>query len=166
MYRLINFGLILTAAALLCWTAPVRADHEVPYRDSVEGTGRVDASGYPFVKVHITGSGLGLHFGPFQIEGDHILNFTDGTVAGSGTYTTVSGSTIDVTYSGTFTQDSAGNRLLDVDIEFGPGTGRLAGVTGSAHATVVVMPSGRPHETIFSYAAQGTLTFPDNRPLK
>jgi len=163
MYRLINLGLILTAA-LLCWTAPVRADHDVPYRDSVEGIGSVDLSHYPLVTVHITGTGHGLHLGPFQIDGEHILNFTDGTVAGSGTLTTVSGSTIDVTYSGTFTQDSAGNRLLDVVIVSGPGTGRLAGVTGSATTTVVVTPSGTPYQTIFTYAAQGTLTFPDNRP--
>jgi hypothetical protein len=163
MYRLAKFSLALTAA-LFYWAAPVLADHDVPYRDSVEGVGFVDPSHFPLVAVHITGAGRGLHLGPFLVDGQHILNFRDGTVEGSGTYTTMDGATIDATYSGTFTQDNAGNRYLHLDVEFGPGTRRLAGVTGSAHAEVVVAPSGTPFQTNFTYTTQGTLTFPDNRP--
>ncbi len=165
MYRFNQFSIILTAAALACWPATVRADHNVPYRDSVEGIGVLDPSGFPLVDVFIEGTGYGTHFGRFHGEGHHILDFTDGSVVGKGLFTTPDGSTIVVKYSGWFTLDP--EFLLFLDIEFTNGTGRLAGVTGSADDTIVyvtpVTDPTLPYNVTFTYTSHGSLTFPDNR---
>jgi hypothetical protein len=164
MYRLITFGITLTAAALLCWPAQVLAGQTVSYKDSVEGTATLEPS-LPTVLVQILGTGEGSHLGRFQVNGGHTLLFTPppttgGTVNGQATYTVKDGSTIQITYSGTFT-NGPNHRLLDLQAQFGQGTGRLAGVTGSAATIVIVSPvPGSPLDTTFTYTSEGTLTFP------
>jgi hypothetical protein len=155
---------MLTAAALLCWTAPVLAGQTVSYKDYVEGTATLDRSNFPpTVGVQISGTGNGMHLGRFQVDGGHRLVFTSpqgGTVPGQAIYTTENGSTIQITYTGTFT-NGPNHRLLDLQAQLGQGTGRLAGVTGSVATIVIVSPvPGSAIDTTFTYTSEGTLTFP------
>jgi hypothetical protein len=162
MYRLAKFSLIMTAAALLCWPAPLLSGPTVPYKDRIAGTGTIVNVSGPTVTVALMGKGEATHFGRCKVEGLHKLTFltpTSGTVDGSGAYTAADGSTIAGIYSGTFTT-IPGGRQLTLTAVFKQGTGRLAGFTGKVTTTVNVTVTPNPLSTTFTYASTGTLTFP------
>jgi hypothetical protein len=171
MYRLINFGTILTAATLLCWPAPTLADHNVAYRDHVSGTSTVTGgtlqTGFTVV---LNGTGEATHLGRSVGTGSQTLFILTGEISdGEFTYTAVDGSTLSGTFSGSSTtlDPMTGLRRNDLDLQFVEGTGRLAGLKGgTAQTTVFVMPvpGSSPPRFTFTYTSEGYLTFPDNRP--
>jgi hypothetical protein len=160
MYRLAKFGVILTAVALLCWPAPTLAGPPVPYKDRVSGQAAPPTGTYPTFNVTLTGKGAATYLGRFTMIGAETLTFdpgslTSGVVDGTFTYFGVDGKTTNSgTFTGRFTLLATGGRRLDLTVT-AQGTGRLAGVTGTAKATVFSDAAGK-----FTYTSVGTATFP------
>ena len=158
MYRLAKFGVILTAA-LWCWPAPILAGPTVPYKDSVSGQA-VTTGKYPTFTATLTGKGAATYLGRFTMQGAETLTFdpgslTSGVVDGTFTYFGVDGKTTNSgTFTGRFTLLATGGRRLDLTVT-AQGTGRLAGVKGTAKATVFSDALGK-----FTYNSVGTTTFP------
>jgi hypothetical protein len=162
MYRLATFGLILTAAALLCWPAPVLAGPTVPYKDKASGWAMLTPtdSRTTFL-ADIWGEGEATHLGLYEFTGHHTLQFNTPTTGeirdGTFTFTAADGSTISGTYSGTFapspTDPDVRQNVLDVVVT--GGTGRLSGVTGSITTTVDVV--GAPPMLTFTWTSVGEI---------
>lgn len=159
MYRLVKFGVILTAVAL-CAPAMTQAGPTKFYQDHVKGVATTAPTGDPTVfTVRLTGTGEATHLGTFTMSGAETLKFTSPTggivSGGTVTYTRVDGSTLSGTFAGSFTLLPTGGRKLVLFITSTQGTGRLLGVTGQATAIVIADPAGN-----FTYKSVGTLTFP------
>jgi hypothetical protein len=170
MYRVINFGLILTAAALLCRTAPVLADGPtVPYKDHLSGQVTDLGGGYPTFTQSYSAQGEATHLGRCQVSGSQTLLFVAGHPLEVGAhgeilhgliqYTAADGSVLMGQYSGTFKRTSPYFVVLTVDIEFVGVTGRLVGVHGTTTATIIA--SGPFVGNSFSWTSDGEWTFPD-----
>jgi hypothetical protein len=164
MYRLIKLSLILTAAALSCWTAPVLADHNVPFKSSGSGivTG-LDQRNLPFVSQEYYGTGVASHLGYAELSGGHTLLFLSAhgglILDGTFTLTAADGSKLSGTYdNGTFQREGE-VVYLSGTFRFETGTDRLAGVTGEADTDVTA--AGRDVGSTFFWNMEGTLTFPD-----
>ncbi len=173
MYRLAQFGLILSAAALSCWPAPILAGPpEHSYRDSALGEvtylALIDPNptGPTFYQEY-EGTGVANPLGRYNFAGSHILKFepppgigeegAHGSVLGEFTTTTPDGSTITGTYAGTFRRVEGVVRF-DLTVLFGEGTGRLDGVTGEAVTSVIA--TGASPGNPFTWTSEGFLTFP------
>jgi hypothetical protein len=169
MYQLTKFGVvILTAAALSCWPAPVLAGPTVPYKDHASGTaeviGVIHPGPPPILEIRIHGFGEGTHLGHFEFTGTHILNFQTMEVEdGEFTFTAADGSTISGIYFGPFTQTAPDVRRNDLTVLILEGTDRLAGVTGIVQTVVIVVGTGPTFD--FTWTSEGFLTFP-NGPQK
>jgi hypothetical protein len=169
MYRLAKFGIVLTVAALACWTASVLAGPTVPYKDHAQGiglvTGVIDPGPPPILAIAIGGSGEGTRLGRYDFVGSHTLNFQTMTVDdGTFVQTAADGSALSGTYSGTVKQTGPNTRVLDLTVEIVEGTGRLAGVTGVNQTEVIVTgpfttPTGKMYFT-FTWTSDGTWTLP------
>jgi hypothetical protein len=147
-------SLVVTLAVCVAWVTPVWAGKTIPYRDRAQGTllellpDRMD----------FAAQGSATLFGKYSIEGSHNYDLMGNVTGGVFTTTTEDGATISGIYSGTYALQPDGSVLFAVFVEWLVGTGRLAGVTGTAefHATLDTL---QPGATV-RYVGRGTLTLP------
>ncbi len=121
--------------------------HTVPHKESCDGR----LTSVTPITMDFVGTGVATHMGKYHIVGGH-LYFPDGTLFGVFTSTAADGSTISGTYAGTFAPIGGTLFRFDVDVHYLTGTGRLAGVTGSADTVAILdMATG-----LFHYDTDGT----------
>lgn len=114
--------------------------HMVPWKESYQASGTITAGARcaaPLLLVSLEGGGTATHVGKYTIVNSHCLNLSTGALT-NGTFikTAANGDQIFGTYSGSTTiiQPPAPIGIFGVTgtLSFTGGTGRFAGVTGTA----------------------------------
>lgn len=126
----------------------------VPHREQCSGTLTAVAPG----SLSFAGRGVATHFGQYTITGSNDFDDQGNVLNGQFTTVTSDGSSITGNFSGTYTLLSSGQVRFDVIVHWVAGSGRLAGVTGTAD--VVAILDGVTPGAAFEYETLGALTFP------
>jgi hypothetical protein len=155
-----KFTLILAAVLGLVFATPALAGPTVPHKESCDGnlTRVVNPPGPPPAVgiMDFAGSGVATHMGRYSIMGSHNFTTTGQVLGGRFVSTAADGSTIAGSYAGNFTPIAPNVVRFNVHVLYTTGTGRLAGVTGSADVVAVVNLATAK----FHYDTLGTWTFP------
>jgi len=116
---------VLVAAAL---GGPATASQQVPFSGKYEGS--ADASAFPAVVVHATGTATQL--GRFSFTNPHVVNPATSTGAGTFEFVAADGDTLVGEGTGVATPTSTPNVLFIVETwTITGGTGRFDGATGN-----------------------------------
>ena len=127
---------------------------QVPLKQKCTGTLSTVVPG------HLSYSGVGQanHFGNYLIAGSTDFDQFGNLLNGHDFVIAADGSTIEGSYSGTFTPLPSGQIRFDVTVVWSNGTGRFAGVTGQSD--VVAFADGVAPGAAFQYTGLGNLDFP------
>lgn len=112
------------------------------------------------VPGHLTYSGQGqaTHFGNYGILGSADFDGIGNIFNGHDDVTAADGSTIEGSYSGTYTPLASGQLRFDVTVTWSNGTGRFTGVTGQSN--VVAFVDAVAPGAAFQYVGLGNLVLP------
>ena len=147
-----RFGTAPLASFVALGLAGPAGAQTVPHKEKCYG----HLTGVTATTMDFVGVGNATHMGRYRIVGGHTYTPDGDVLDGTFTSTAADGSTISGTYEGTFTPLGGGLFRFEVSVEWSPGTGRLAGVTGVANVTAILdMVTGQLH-----YDTLGTWTFP------
>ena len=146
--------------AVLLGSFPVRADETVPFHATIDTqVAQTGQCGTGCLQLSISGSGHGTHVGRVEIDGPSQINFGTGQQTGTSTLTAADGSTIDITFSGTFVPGTTpGDATFQGNWSATGGTGRFDDVSGGG--TYHGSASGETG-TLF---LDGTLSNPGKKP--
>jgi hypothetical protein len=140
MKHLINRIVCLQTAALFMTavlTAPAAAQHQVPFKgtlESIETTVAVFPPDVPFPTLFVEGSGSGdaTHLGAYSVTFTFEVNLDDFTATGSYEFVAANGDSIFTEVAGQGTvPDEDGISFLTATHTITGGTSRFAGATGS-----------------------------------
>jgi hypothetical protein len=112
---------------------PAKAQHQVPFRGSLEGFGTITPLGPMSASAHLEGTGTASHLGRFTFSSTADLDFATNIGIATWTFTAANGDTLTATAIGTGSDVPTGTPEAIYIIETGTitgGTGRFAGATG------------------------------------
>ena len=118
---------------LLCSLgSPLVARDTVPFRATIDTqVAQVGFCGPTCVMLSISGTGEGLHFGRVATDGPSQIDFATLAQTGTATLTAADGSSIDISFSGTFVPGSApGDATFSGRWSVISGTGRFDDASG------------------------------------
>ncbi len=111
---------------------PAKAQHQVPFRGSLEGVVTNTPTSTPLVSVLLEGTGNASHLGRFTFRSTALVDFAANKGLATWTFTAANGDTLTATATG-HAEPPATPPILQVveTAEITGGTGRFAGATGS-----------------------------------
>jgi hypothetical protein len=132
--RRIAFTLLMVAMFLAAVLAgPAAAEHQVPFKGSLEGGFTITPLDPPLAVVRIEAAGNATHLGQFTLEFPHVVSFaTTSAAEGSYEFTAANGDTLTadlVTGEATPTENTDELSIVETATITG-GTGRFDGATG------------------------------------
>jgi hypothetical protein len=154
MLRLVPKFVSTVIASLLIVGVSSALMPQVPLKQKCAGTLTTVVPGH----LSYTGAGQANHFGNYAIVGSTDFDQLGNLLNGHDFVIAADGSTIEGSYSGTFTPLPTGQIRFNVTVVWSNGTGRFAGVTGQSD--VVAFADGVAPGAAFHYEALGNLIFP------
>src|ERR1043166_8666695 len=163
MKTVMRSNIYLPIAAMILavvFAVPAAAQHQVPFKGSMQGNDVVTANPSSGTVVEKTsGTGVGTHLGQFSFSQQETINLAALTATGSAHWVSANGDSIDTTLTGSaeLTSTPGVFSITEVHTITG-GPGRFAGVQGSftverLGSAVTLLTSGSFHGTITSPGA-------------
>ena len=124
--------LALAVLATLGLAGPAAAQHQVPFRGSLEGFGTLTFLGPTSAVADLEGTGNASHLGRFTFRSTALVDFAANIGLATWTFTAANGDTLTATATGSADPPATPPILHVVErAEITGGTGRFAGATGS-----------------------------------
>jgi hypothetical protein len=124
--------LALAVLATLALAGPAAAQHQVPFRGSLEGFGTLTPLGPTTAFAELEGTGNAAHLGLFTFASTAVVDFAANLGVATWTFTAANGDTLTATAIGSADPPATPPILHVVEMaKITGGTGRFAGATGS-----------------------------------